>query len=70
MSKYLYNIKGVAYYNLKPESILLDTDGYFKLINFRFAKQINNYKIYTLYSSLEYLTPEVIHNSMHGLIVD
>ncbi|KAJ5649870.1 uncharacterized protein N7484_003593 [Penicillium longicatenatum] len=68
--EFLHDIHGVAYRDLKPENILLDADGHIKLVDFGFAKQVDNRETYTLCGTPEYLAPEVIHNSGHGLAVD
>lgn len=68
--EYLHEVEGVAYRDLKPENILLDADGHIKLVDFGFAKQVGNRETYTLCGTPDYLAPEVIHNSGHGLAVD
>jgi serine/threonine protein kinase len=68
--EFLHDIHGIAYRDLKPENILLDGDGHIKLVDFGFAKQVGNRETYTLCGTPEYLAPEVIHNSGHGLAVD
>jgi protein kinase A len=68
--EYLHDAQGVAYRDLKPENILLDTNGHIKLVDFGFAKQVGNRETYTLCGTPDYLAPEVIHNSGHGLAVD
>lgn len=68
--EYLHDVQGVAYRDLKPENILLDSDGHIKLVDFGFAKQVHGRETYTLCGTPEYLAPEVIHNSGHGLAVD
>ncbi|EFR01447.1 AGC/PKA protein kinase [Nannizzia gypsea CBS 118893] len=67
---YLHDMHGIAYRDLKPENILLDHEGHLKLVDFGFAKQLYNLETYTLCGTPEYLAPEVIHNSGHGLAVD
>jgi protein kinase A len=49
---------------------LLDAEGHIKLVDFGFAKQVGDHETYTLCGTPEYLAPEVIHNSGHGLAVD
>ncbi|EAU33539.1 hypothetical protein ATEG_05778 [Aspergillus terreus NIH2624] len=44
--------------------------GHIRLVDFGFAKQVGNHETYTLCGTPEYLAPEVIHNSGHGLAVD
>ncbi|KAL4788692.1 kinase-like domain-containing protein [Aspergillus varians] len=68
--EFLHNAEGVVYRDLKPENILLDADGHIKLVDFGFAKQTGDRETYTLCGTPEYLAPEVIHNSGHGLAVD
>ncbi|KAF3480104.1 serine/threonine-protein kinase PRKX [Arthroderma uncinatum] len=67
---HLHDMHGISYRDLKPENILLDQDGHLKLVDFGFAKQQYNLETYTLCGTPEYLAPEVIHNSGHGLAVD
>ena len=40
--EFLHEREGVAYRDLKPENILIDADGHLKLVDFGFAKKINN----------------------------
>ncbi|CAG8115265.1 unnamed protein product [Penicillium salamii] len=68
--EFLHDVHGIAYRDLKPENILLDADGHLKLVDFGFAKQVDNRETYTLCGTPEYLAPEVIQNSGHGLAVD
>ncbi|RMJ27377.1 hypothetical protein PHISP_01757 [Aspergillus sp. HF37] len=68
--EFLHDVQGVAYRDLKPENILIDVDGHIKLVDFGFAKQLDDRETYTLCGTPEYLAPEVIHNSGHGLAVD
>ncbi|PGH12314.1 AGC/PKA protein kinase [Helicocarpus griseus UAMH5409] len=68
--EFLHDVEGVAYRDLKPENILLDADGHLKLVDFGFAKQLWSRETYTLCGTPEYLAPEVIRNSGHGLAVD
>lgn len=68
--EFLHDYQGIAYRDLKPENILLDSEGHLKLVDFGFAKQLFDHETYTLCGTPEYLAPEVIHNSGHGLAVD
>eukprot|EP01125_Pyxidicula_operculata_P009856 TRINITY_DN3248_c0_g1_i2.p1 TRINITY_DN3248_c0_g1~~TRINITY_DN3248_c0_g1_i2.p1 ORF type:complete len:528 (-),score=82.08 TRINITY_DN3248_c0_g1_i2:442-2025(-) len=61
---------GVAYRDLKPENILLDLNGHIKLTEFTFAKAINNQKAWTVCGTPEYIAPEVMAGTGHGLAVD
>jgi serine/threonine protein kinase len=43
--EFLHETEGVAYRDLKPENILIDADGHLKLVDFGFAKKIENRKL-------------------------
>jgi CRP-like cAMP-binding protein/tRNA A-37 threonylcarbamoyl transferase component Bud32 len=73
---YIHN-KGVAYRDLKPENLLLDSAGYCKIIDFGFAKQVpftqNGQicvKTYTICGTPDYLSPELIQSTGHDKSVD
>lgn len=53
--EYLHS-KNIVYRDLKPENILIGVDGYLKLTDFGFAKQIDN-RTFTLCGTPEYLAP-------------
>eukprot|EP00931_Biecheleriopsis_adriatica_P011447 TRINITY_DN112538_c0_g1_i1.p1 TRINITY_DN112538_c0_g1~~TRINITY_DN112538_c0_g1_i1.p1 ORF type:complete len:334 (-),score=97.02 TRINITY_DN112538_c0_g1_i1:44-1045(-) len=59
----------IVYRDLKPENILINGDGYVKLTDFGFAKQIEH-RTYTLCGTPEYIAPEVLLNKGHGKPVD
>lgn len=40
--EFLHDKQGVAYRDLKPENILIDADGHLKLVDFGFAKKVDN----------------------------
>lgn len=58
--EYLHS-KNIIYRDLKPENVLINTNGYLKLTDFGFAKLIEG-KTYTLCGTPEYLAPEIILN--------
>ena len=62
--------KGIVYRDLKPENILLDKNGYLKLTDFGFAKQVGMERTFTVCGTLDYHAPEVIKRAGHGLQVD
>ncbi|KAM4809037.1 cGMP-dependent protein kinase 2 [Rhinophrynus dorsalis] len=68
--EYLHHI-GVMYRDLKPENLLLDSEGYVKLVDFGFAKKIfSGQKTWTFCGTPEYVAPEVILNKGHSFSVD
>lgn len=72
--EYLHS-KNVVYRDLKPENLLINTDGYLKLTDFGFAKIVDG-RTYTLCGTPEYLAPEILLNKGrrdwqgHGKAVD
>jgi len=68
MFSYMHNL-AVVYRDLKPENLLLDKQGYLKLVDFGFAKIITD-RTWTLCGTPEYLAPEIILNKGHGFGAD
>lgn len=66
--EYLHS-KSIAYRDLKPENLLIASDGHLKLTDFGFAKKIKD-RSFTLCGTPEYLAPEVIMNLGHNKGVD
>ena len=65
---YLHS-KKICYRDLKPENLLIDTEGYIKIVDFGFAKVIES-KSYTLCGTPEYLAPEIVLAKGHNKGVD
>ncbi len=62
--------KKIAYRDLKPENLVMDHNGYVKLVDFGLAKQLLSGKTWTLCGTPDYLAPEIILNEGHDLAVD
>ena len=68
MFEYLHSFN-VIYRDLKPENLLIGSDGYLKLADFGFAKIVKS-RTYTLCGTPEYIAPEILLNKGHGKGVD
>ena len=51
--------RNIVYRNLKPENIMIDEEGYLKLIDFGTAKIVDG-KSFTMVGTPHYMAPEVI----------
>ena len=68
--EYLHK-SGIVYRDIKPENILLDEDGYLKLIDFGMAKILKDgEKTNSLCGTAEYLAPEIITGEGHNRMAD
>mmetsp|Transcript_7801 Transcript_7801/g.8272 ORF Transcript_7801/g.8272 Transcript_7801/m.8272 type:complete len:775 (-) Transcript_7801:268-2592(-) len=68
----LYHIhsRSIAYRDLKPENMVLDSKGFVKIVDLGLAKQVQNGKTWTMCGTPDYLAPEIILNEGHDIAVD
>ncbi|KAH8065073.1 cAMP-dependent protein kinase [Aureococcus anophagefferens] len=64
--------KRVLYRDVKPENLLVDRNGYLKVVDFGFGKRLGDDELrsYTMCGTPEYLAPEVIDGSGHAFAAD
>merc|ERR1712137_870842 len=64
--------RNIVYRDLKPENVMLDQQGYLKLIDFGIAKKLSEGKTrtYTMVGTPHYMAPEVMRGHGYGTEVD
>merc|ERR1711972_271807 len=56
--------KGIVYRDLKPQNVMIDHQGYIKVIDFGTAKQLNGGQTFTAIGTPFYIAPELLQG--HG----
>jgi len=69
--EYLHDTMGVIYRDLKPDNILLNSNGHIKITDFGLAKEETDGDLaYTFAGTPEYLAPEILLGKGHTHIAD
>jgi len=60
----------IIYRDLKPETIVMATNGYLKLVDLGFAKKMDAHLTYTVCGTPDYIAPEIVASKGHNKAVD
>ncbi|KAL3942035.1 MAG: hypothetical protein SGBAC_003696 [Bacillariaceae sp.] len=62
--------KKYLYRDLKPENVMIDGDGYPVVVDFGFAKKLEDGLTFTFCGTPNYVAPEIVQNQGHDMGVD
>ena len=72
MMEHLHKQK-IIYRDLKPENLMVDSDGYLNLVDFGTAKKLtieHRYKTMTIIGTPHYMAPEIITGKGYSFVAD
>mmetsp|Transcript_11074 Transcript_11074/g.12676 ORF Transcript_11074/g.12676 Transcript_11074/m.12676 type:complete len:835 (-) Transcript_11074:1227-3731(-) len=61
--------KSIVYRDLKPENLMIDSQGYIRMVDFGFAKKLV-FKTFTVCGTAQYLAPEILIHRGYSKSVD
>lgn len=70
--EYLH-IRNIIYRDLKPENVMVESDGYLRLIDMGTAKQLkqnSGFRTFTIIGTPHYMAPEVMQGKGYSFSVD